>query len=1564
MARTVITPDGKIYGNVPDNYTDEQVFQMHLEAQQEGIIIGSVSVPSPKANLPEVEEEEEKEEPEIQVPEASIVEKPEEESGIATDIARGFTKFGSFVPKLATDVFGVPEGFESQEQFVGQTRKAFSELITDFIPGVEPEDIVTEEGKVKERGLTGTAVEAAPYLIGGSVVAGSKLIASLPAITRAATTVGSLGALNQLLYTGDANDTIFRSLEDSELLEANQAAQDFVEFMSIDKDDTVLEERIKLTVDNAVAGVAGYALFKGVVVGSKAAGKLKKPLEQLTKSEQAEAIMDALKETRSKIKKPKFLNSKIDYTDIDDDALQILEQTAFKSDGLAALATSGPLRRFFQQVFTSRGYWSPKAFSAFNDSQYAERQIVSQAEHISNRLQKALNSLNDGIKTKRATTLVQRALSEDLDFAPDMSLDQQIKFVSQKYKLNSDIATEVVNARNLIDDLSAKVLNSNVPSPDFKEAILDNMGMYIRRSYRLYEDAGYRPSSAVLQNARNYFREQAKKQGIKDLKDIEDFATNKIQSILDTKKGKALESYYGKVNKVNTQILKQRDDIPLAVRQLMGEIEQPSENIVLTVSKLSKLTENNRFFNELNELGTNKYIFTESTSTRGATVKISGTNSILDGKYTTPEILSAIQNKESHFSFLDSGLFRAGAQVKGFSQKMKTVYSHMTHLRNFLGGGQFPFANGINPFYGANQTRKLLWNEIKSGGDAALDTMYERYLRLGVINTNVRVNEFRSLLETGYQSNSDNFMSNLAKRFGGTVLPDRAYVKGAKIIDGIDDGLTDIYMATDDFFKINSFEKELAILKRAKPNEAIEVLEEEAANIVKNTMPNYDRVPKAIKEFRYLPFGNFVSFPAETLRTSAHIITQSAKELSSGNAELVKRGTARLAGFSASMAGWSALSDATYRWAGFDEEEQKAIQKLSETPWSSAPRNVARFGDTIYTNDTQFIDSYSTVKEPFAAAIREVESGELRGEELEKRLGLAIVKAGTNLLTPYFGEAIVTEAAQDLVYAFRGNGYTKEGRPVFVEGMSTVDQAAEAFYLMFDAFKPGSMDSIEKLADAAFEKPQTFTKKPRDLSAEMFTNATGIRFTEFDPQESFKFKVKKYTRFKRNLIIARPFGYVEKADNLVERYVRRQKALHDIQQDMYEDFLAAETLVGTDRALYIMQQNGISEEESSFIAQGIFREEDPLTDRKLMNDYEKLVFDDLPFEAYQNELYKAQIRMKHTPLMPVEPAELKEAFDRNKIQLPSMTMEGVENLPTEEEAIRGTFSKGGEVVVPNAPTEPDERIDKMTGQPYNIQAGSAFVDEEDPEKRMLFNEGGFVDNLKKAGYDAAAKALGVPKEGLEWAMNIDKKYPENEQLDGRGDAARHLALGVVAQKANYPETTRFLSNLREFIELDIKGGAMDIANNNKGFNIKADSYEDAERKIDKMIRNKEVLYYTPDESKSRRGYQAGGKAVDPSMYRSDGSIKSARGFLGPVKNNVEGGTMTEVSVGMKIDGQEMEVPTMVPTLTEKEIETLANMRIEGNAKNIPESIIIKAKTHALERMEQGLSPFYKDGEKN
>lgn len=113
------------------------------------------------------------------------------------------------------------------------------------------------------------------------------------------------------------------------------------------------------------------------------------------------------------------------------------------------------------------------------------------------------------------------------------------------------------------------------------------------------------------------------------------------------------------------------------------------------------------------------------------------------------------------------------------------------------------------------------------------------------------------------------------------------------------------------------------------------------------------------------------------------------------------------------------------------------------------------------------------------------------------------------------------------------------------------------------------------------------------------------------------------------------------------------------------------------------------------------------------------------------------------------------------------------------------------------------------------------------------------------------------------------------------------------------------------------------------------------------------------ESRLRGKVQS--KESDPSAFRSSGQRKSAQGWLGSVRNVQEGGMMTEVSIGVEINGEEIEIPAMVPTLTKAEINTLANMKLQGNAKNIPKSIKDKAIAHAKEQLSQGLSPFFDGG---
>ena len=68
--------------------------------------------------------------------------------------------------------------------------------------------------------------------------------------------------------------------------------------------------------------------------------------------------------------------------------------------------------------------------------------------------------------------------------------------------------------------------------------------------------------------------------------------------------------------------------------------------------------------------------------------------------------------------------------------------------------------------------------------------------------------------------------------------------------------------------------------------------------------------------------------------------------------------------------------------------------------------------------------------------------------------------------------------------------------------------------------------------------------------------------------------------------------------------------------------------------------------------------------------------------------------------------------------------------------------------------------------------------------------------------------------------------------------------------------------------------------------------------------------------------QAGQDDVPAHMLRLDGTIKSKRGFLGPIQNKVSGRTMTEVSVGQP--GSEEGFYLLVPT-TRGEVDTIKNM---------------------------------------
>lgn len=91
--------------------------------------------------------------------------------------------------------------------------------------------------------------------------------------------------------------------------------------------------------------------------------------------------------------------------------------------------------------------------------------------------------------------------------------------------------------------------------------------------------------------------------------------------------------------------------------------------------------------------------------------------------------------------------------------------------------------------------------------------------------------------------------------------------------------------------------------------------------------------------------------------------------------------------------------------------------------------------------------------------------------------------------------------------------------------------------------------------------------------------------------------------------------------------------------------------------------------------------------------------------------------------------------------------------------------------------------------------------------------------------------------------------------------------------------------------------------------------------------------------------------------RPDGSEKG-NGFLGPLRRP-DGGVMTEYSVGVEINGKEMDIPTLVPTLSKEQVNHILNMK-EGD--RMPPEIIDKAVAFAEKRVKEGKPVFAQPGE--
>jgi hypothetical protein len=596
---------------------------------------------------------------------------------------------------------------------------------------------------------------------------------------------------------------------------------------------------------------------------------------------------------------------------------------------------------------------------------------------------------------------------------------------------------------------------------------------------------------------------------------------------------------------------------------------------------------------------------------------------------------------------------------KATSQMAKTILSPFTHARNFISAGAFAMANGMIPFSDASAIKKAYTAlQVKGPGTRSTNEFYQKLLKLGVVNSQVQLGDLTALLR------DTNFGGISGKLASGENIASYGLNRLLKGMSGLKKFSEDAYTAEDDFWKIFTFlgeQKRLAssyksaglnlgqefhTMKDApRFNELIEagmselealkivprkrlteeLLEEEAADIIKNNIPNYAYVSEAVQALRKAPLGNFVSFPAEIMRTGTNIVQRSLDEIfytTTINGKKVNpfrtTGMKRLAGMTfttvavptAAVEMASALYDVT--------ADERVAMKRFVAQWSKnstlIPIRNKETGKLSYI-DFSHTNAYDTLTRPIQTILNRVQAGEIDKNGMMDDFVMGLIESTKELGSPFISESIWTEALADIV--MRG-GTTREGFRVYKDKEPLGTQISKGVIHLAQAQLPLNWKQVERIGLSMKPKDDINRLDDRGRQYELGKELAGIagaRVIEIEPEVSMIYKTAKYTRDSRESKslfqnVALRGGVVTPKD-LIDAYILANNALFDTQKELAKDLQAAKILNGDQRKInkYVTSKVGIKNftflNRNTFVpympSPGIF-----LKSRQITNDIQEV----------------------------------------------------------------------------------------------------------------------------------------------------------------------------------------------------------------------------------------------------------------------------------------------------------------------------------------------------------------------
>jgi len=290
--------------------------------------------------------------------------------------------------------------------------------------------------------------------------------------------------------------------------------------------------------------------------------------------------------------------------------------------------------------------------------------------------------------------------------------------------------------------------------------------------------------------------------------------------------------------------------------------------------------------------------------------------------------------------------------------------------------------------------------------------------------------------------------------------------------------------------------------------------------------------------------------------------------------------------------------------------------------------------------DFSHLNAYDTLTRPIQTVLNAVTEGRTDKDGIMDDFLLGLIESTKEIGSPFFTEAIWTEALQDVAPVLGRGGMSKDGRKIWNDKDSPGDKMSKALAHLVEAQAPFNWKQLGRLGLAMYPVDAEGKFDDRGNEYELgneLAGIAGLRRVDVDPAKSIRYKInlfQKGIRDSRQLFTSATLkGGPISPEEIVDAYINANRATFEVNRELYKDVEAAKLLGMGEGALEESMEARGAGAAYEYIEDGEFR---PFMPSRNIEE----LFDDLavklgiqnPYAAAESTIEKIEAILEMIPL--------------------------------------------------------------------------------------------------------------------------------------------------------------------------------------------------------------------------------------------------------------------------------------------------------------------------------------------